>query len=292
MRHTVAAPAVRAPARLQRRARRRHRATQRCRPNERCARAPAPWWGPRSRPSASWCLGWRARVEYRSYLPSSAETELAGGELDQDGHEVAKHPEHGRLARPDPLDQQHLRLRALLAQSLGRAVLRGGPPGPRLGRGGKLQNHQARRLPGALEHLGGSAAHQVAPAVGRDRGRCERLVALVGGRVLDGDLHHDVGRHGCSGAHANARRCVATSRTPAAYTSRSGRHSPRTACSTTAGRIVTSNSAAPTCKVRGTRKAPTPTASTAPTTRAWTSVAPRWSTVCTLPQSSASPRIR
>ena len=90
--------------------------------------------------------------------------------------------------RRDALDEDHLGIGIGLAERLRRFVMLAVPPRARVGGSGELEDHKPRRVPCALERFDWRAAHQVAATVGSDRGRRERLVALVGRGVVDGDL--------------------------------------------------------------------------------------------------------
>lgn len=94
-----------------------------------------------------------------------------------------------------PLDQKHPGIGAGMPKRLGGTVFIRAPPRAGALRVGKLQQHEARRTPGAVEHLGGPTANEITPAVGRDRGRRQLPLALVGDRIVDGDFDDDVCWH-------------------------------------------------------------------------------------------------
>src|SRR5215471_2371196 len=86
--------------------------------------------------------------------------------------------------------------RSLEAYGLGLAIFLGVVPALGLLEAGKLEEHQPRGLPTALELLEGAATDEKLAAVLRDGGRHALPVLLVEGSVGDFDVDDDVGSHG------------------------------------------------------------------------------------------------
>src|SRR5262245_9162960 len=99
----------------------------------------------------------------------------------------------------DAFHYQHARLRGAVADFACLAVLGRGAPDAGLLEAGKLDHHDALRLPVAVEHLRLAAAGEESAAVGGDGSPRELAVFLDLHGIGHGHFHDHVRRHDTSG---------------------------------------------------------------------------------------------